>query len=585
MSLTFSLLSWVIGWLVMAVHPPTRVDFLPDSIACMEGQQLSVRASVTRNGAPVQGARVNFFTKNADVARVIRKGDRTGTLFCAAPGKTFVGSGYKGVRDSTLARVRPDCSAFATLTLTPDTIVLASVGASDTISASLFNDCNKQDTLQTVSFVSRNASVGSIASVGPQRVVVTAVAAGVTSVVGTIGSLKDSTYICVAGGHDVAVAPASIAVDVGGDDTFTATITDCAGPAAGTVTWSIKHPSIASISPSGNTVTVTGVAEGTTYGIATFSGVKDSGQVQVSPASTPAYSSCDDLPTPLRTVNVSTSSQLSAARSSALPGDRIVLAPGSYAGTSLTGKNGTSTNPIVICGPRTAVVSSGLSLTNSAWWIYQGFTLYNGFQPLLLKNVDNSRMQGLLIRKVGQEAVHLLCGAADNVMAGNTIDSTGTSVAQYGEGFYVGTDPSNRTMHCGSSTDNSTNNVIEDNIIGPRVTGEAVDIKPNADGTILRRNTFDRTGSAFIDGFSMSCVTLRATGVVLQENTCTIPTLAGTKNGFHQWGTGSGATYHDNVITGVKSDGWGFKIDSGSWTLDCDNSVTPSGRFSNRTCT
>jgi hypothetical protein len=57
----------------------------------------------------------------------------------------------------------------------------------------------------------------------------------------------------------------------------------------------------------------------------------------------------DELPTPIRTVNVTNASQLTAALADAQAGDEIVLADGSYGGGfTISGKNGTADNPIVI---------------------------------------------------------------------------------------------------------------------------------------------------------------------------------------------------------------------------------------------
>ena len=57
----------------------------------------------------------------------------------------------------------------------------------------------------------------------------------------------------------------------------------------------------------------------------------------------------DELPTPLRTVNVSNRSQLDDALSSALPGDDIILANGNYGSTPINPtQSGTALNPVVI---------------------------------------------------------------------------------------------------------------------------------------------------------------------------------------------------------------------------------------------
>jgi len=69
----------------------------------------------------------------------------------------------------------------------------------------------------------------------------------------------------------------------------------------------------------------------------------------------------DDPPAPLRTVNVSTSTQLNSALANALPGDHIVLANGTYSGSRTLSRAGTATAPIVI----KAATKHGATLTGT----------------------------------------------------------------------------------------------------------------------------------------------------------------------------------------------------------------------------
>ncbi len=58
--------------------------------------------------------------------------------------------------------------------------------------------------------------------------------------------------------------------------------------------------------------------------------------------------SSDEFPAPLRTIEVSTGTELDAALAAAQPGDHIVLADGVYSGDFTLSANGTSTNPIIV---------------------------------------------------------------------------------------------------------------------------------------------------------------------------------------------------------------------------------------------
>ena len=69
----------------------------------------------------------------------------------------------------------------------------------------------------------------------------------------------------------------------------------------------------------------------------------------------------DDPPAPLRTVNVSTSTQLNTALNNALPGDHIVLANVTFSGARTLARAGTATAPIVI----KAATKHGATLTGT----------------------------------------------------------------------------------------------------------------------------------------------------------------------------------------------------------------------------
>ncbi|HFD14698.1 MAG TPA: hypothetical protein ENJ38_00140 [Rhodospirillales bacterium] len=81
-----------------------------------------------------------------------------------------------------------------------------------------------------------------------------------------------------------------------------------------------------------------------------------------------------EYPAALRTVNVSTAAELSAALASAQPGDHIVLADGAYGGSGFaTAVSGTSANPVVIRAANKLAASLTAKLTAAhAWYILWG---------------------------------------------------------------------------------------------------------------------------------------------------------------------------------------------------------------------
>ena len=87
-----------------------------------------------------------------------------------------------------------------------------------------------------------------------------------------------------------------------------------------------------------------------------------------------SFPGSSEYPDPLRTANVSTAAELSAALASAQPGDHIVLADGTYGGSGFsTSAAGTPSNPIVIRASNKLLARLTASLTAShAWYILWG---------------------------------------------------------------------------------------------------------------------------------------------------------------------------------------------------------------------
>ncbi len=98
------------------------------------------------------------------------------------------------------------------------------------------------------------------------------------------------------------------------------------------------------------------------------------------PTITPTPPSGDDIPAPLRTVNVSSVSAMQTAINNAIPGDHIVLANGTYnlsSSVAVNGENGTAANPILIRAASVLGVTftgtGSFNVTGSSYIIIQGF--------------------------------------------------------------------------------------------------------------------------------------------------------------------------------------------------------------------
>jgi hypothetical protein len=195
-----------------------------------------------------------------------------------ANGTAYVGGVLRGKRDSSLAVV--GCTGAASLTLAPDSAALASVGDTTSFAATLMNACSRRDSITPVTFISRNSAVATVQATGPQRVRVTATGNGLTYLISSVGSLRDSSRVCVSSGVVLDVSPGTLTLDIDGTGGLTATLTTCGAP--GSISWTSRNTGVATASPgTGTATTVTGEAEGATYVVATSGAAKDSSAVEV----------------------------------------------------------------------------------------------------------------------------------------------------------------------------------------------------------------------------------------------------------------------------------------------------------------
>jgi hypothetical protein len=341
---------------------------------------------------------------------------------------------------------------------------------------------------------------------------------------------------------------------------------------------------------------VTAVARGDARITGSSGGKSDDAAITVTseepaPAPPPSgggnFTACDNLPAADRTVNVSSQSALSSALSNAQPGDRIVLAPGTYAGgKKVTNRSGTQSAPIVVCGPKSAVWTGDFRPDGISWWIFQGFTIRAAFQAFYAKHTRNTRLRGLVIYDVDQEAVHFLCNSTDNVLEGSHIHDTGLTKPSSGEAVYLGTWPGNLSVACGSTEDRSDRNHVLNNRFGPNVPSEDVDAKEGTSGGVIRGNVSDGGGKRAISGHFEASIAIKGStsGYVVEDNTLNPAAQDGSAlgNGIYVYSGGSGHQIRGNAIDMSGAGGYGIKM-NGSGTISCDNSVT-DGRLSNVSC-
>ena len=227
----------------------------------------------------------------------------------------------------------------------------------------------------------------------------------------------------------------------------------------------------------------------------------------------------------LRTVNVGTASQLSAALAAALPGDRIVLAAGNYNYTSSGGlqinQSGTALNPITITGPRTAIVNAYIWVRASYIRLRDFRIRGNSPQPMLwgvYQTVGgNNIYDNLEIDHQSQEGVNLHFGPSyDNEVSNCYIHDCGWVTPNRGEGVYIG-DGDWDNIPTGAEVVDRTwihHNVIEN------CAAEGVEIKGGTSEAIVEFNTITNAGHSLVVG-SDAGIQVRGNNNIIRDNTIT----------------------------------------------------------------
>ncbi len=294
----------------------------------------------------------------------------------------------------------------------------------------------------------------------------------------------------------------------------------------------------------------------------------------------------------LRISTVTTAGGLSRELRSARPDDEIVLSPGIYRGDFTDTRAGTATQPIVICGPSSAVLDGGtldhgytLYLDGADYTTVEGITVEHGLKGIMADYWDHGTIDDVTVVNIGQEGIHLRRFSSYDVIEHSRVSHTGLSSASnsihYGIGIYVGSAYENWPRYTGGAPDRCDYDTIIDNSIS-YTAAKSVDIKEGTTGGKLIGNYFNGTGIVPPEG-AEAWVDVKGNDWLISDNSG----IHSPRDGFEVhvkypgWG-------RDNVFTGNHVDldhrGFGFNVaDSGTdTTVSCTNVVVgPQAQFSN----
>ena len=292
---------------------------------------------------------------------------------------------------------------------------------------------------------------------------------------------------------------------------------------------------------------------------------------------------------PEASAEVSSAEELDDALDDAAAGAVIRLADGTYSGEFAITASGTADAPIWICGSSKAVLAGeghdggyGFHVDGAEHVRLHGFSVTDSQKGVM---VDGGRwivIESLVVRSIGDEAVHLRGHTTDSVVRGNTIHDTGNRREKFGEGVYVGSARSNWCSITDCEPDRSDRNVVEGNVIYD-VTAEAVDIKEGSSSGILRGNAFD--GSSLVEDGADSWVDVKGNDWMIVANSGVNTANDGFQVHEILDGWGRGNVFTDNVAS-VSGPGFGFSMTpEQDNVVACSNTVTGAKEgYSNVEC-
>ena len=273
-----------------------------------------------------------------------------------------------------------------------------------------------------------------------------------------------------------------------------------------------------------------------------------------------------------RRVVVTNVATLRAALAAAMPGDLIQLTPGTYAGRFELTASGAMGRPIVICGPRQAILDAGgggyaLHLEGASQVVVSGITATNGLKNIMLDAANDNTLSNIEVSGSLQEGVHFRRGSSRNILVGSFIHDTGLRDPQFGEGVYIGSS--------GGDDPSDQNQVVDNRITGSRA--ECIDVKEGTRSGLISGNFFD--GAAQVGAnFADSLIDVKGRDYLVEKNmggnallnAFEVHSIGGAVDSGHE------NVFRENVLSVKAAAGLGIWLDvkARANVVSCSNMVT-----------
>jgi len=180
---------------------------------------------------------------------------------------------------------------------------------------------------------------------------------------------------------------------------------------------------------------------------------------------------------------------------------------------------------ITFCGDRERTVidgignrrgGAGIQIVRSTYVRFAGFTIRNLLRAVDIQDTSHAEVTHVTSENTWHEGYRIRYNSTYNLIHHCHIKDTGKGYVGNGEGIYVGT-ARGRTTDCGNPEDNSDYNVLSNNVFGPNVPSENIDVKEYTTGGVIRDNVFNGTDLRGIHA-STSWVALKGRGWRLENN-------------------------------------------------------------------
>ncbi|MFF0486607.1 sheath polysaccharide-degrading enzyme [Streptomyces sp. NPDC004435] len=247
--------------------------------------------------------------------------------------------------------------------------------------------------------------------------------------------------------------------------------------------------------------------------------------------------------TPGDTVTVTNAKELQSALTAAVPGRTIQLADGTYKGNFKITTGGSATARITLIGTSRAVLTTttgggyGLSLANAPYWTVQGITVTGAQKGIMVDASDHVVLDSVTVNHMKMEGVHFRQSSSYGVLRNSTVHDTGTARDGKGEGVYVGT--------ANTLSDKSDHIQILNNVIGPNIGGENIDLKEGTTGGLVSGNRFDGNGLTNVN-YDDSWIDVKGNNYVIENNIGVRTMNHGFETHTQDPGWGCGTVFRNN---------------------------------------